>query len=708
VIPRQDNNNNINTNNNDNNNNSNNNTAIDQSNSNQFLPESFHTARSFKNSPTTNELQFSSSVNSINSNFNYNNSIGIVPNINNNSITNNISNLRNPFNSSSSPGPNFSPRAEPPSTNNYINNNSNNAYFNRERSSLSDAVNNNAFLRNNVSSQTNSTSSSITRPSLLTSKLAASSNSMNQLPTLQQSHSHSQSQVPLYQPHDSPSYQPYPNPKTASFRNSFLKSGNNQNFNHHYKDNNTNTNTTSSSLSSSINNELPNFSFPNRSSNINIQSQSMQPSTSQHFKHSEVVNSFTPFHNTPSVVSSSYSSAPNSIPNQFHSIPKYQQNYIPQSQSHSSNSSFSHNFPQPGASIPTTTVSTESALPNEFSRPSQITRSSTTTTTTTTREIPFEEPKEPNLKAEDEDEDEDDSMDHDAIDEGEDQGQDQDQDQDQDQPPAYSEPLFSSSLSDSSSLLQNPSTSNESQHLDILNHPVNDLLLMLSALLQKIVEANDNLHPHHYNHASQLHQSNKFTANVLAFHGRNVPAISLHAYLSRILKYCPVTNEVFLTLLVYFDRIAKRANSGEFDQINKSSNENRIENGIVQNSEEDQQLFVMDSYNIHRLIIAGITVASKFFSDIFYKNSRYAKVGGLPLDELNHLELQFLLLTDFKLMIQIEELQRYADLLLKFWKREQNKNQNGDGDGDDNDNNNGDNNNHNNNTDVGSGETARQ
>jgi hypothetical protein len=36
--------------------------------------------------------------------------------------------------------------------------------------------------------------------------------------------------------------------------------------------------------------------------------------------------------------------------------------------------------------------------------------------------------------------------------------------------------------------------------------------------------------------------------------------------------------------------------------------------------------FVVDSFNIHRLIIAGVTCASKFFSDIFYTNSRYAKV----------------------------------------------------------------------------------
>jgi len=36
--------------------------------------------------------------------------------------------------------------------------------------------------------------------------------------------------------------------------------------------------------------------------------------------------------------------------------------------------------------------------------------------------------------------------------------------------------------------------------------------------------------------------------------------------------------------------------------------------------------FIIDSYNIHRLVIAGVTVASKFFSDVFYTNSRYAKV----------------------------------------------------------------------------------
>jgi len=80
--------------------------------------------------------------------------------------------------------------------------------------------------------------------------------------------------------------------------------------------------------------------------------------------------------------------------------------------------------------------------------------------------------------------------------------------------------------------------------------------------------------------------------------------------------------------------------------------------------------FVVDSFNIHRLVIAGVTCASKFFSDVFYTNSRYAKVGGLPLVELNHLELQFLLLNDFRLAVPLEEMEAYGTMLVEFYARE--------------------------------------
>ncbi|EMD40981.1 hypothetical protein CERSUDRAFT_111554 [Gelatoporia subvermispora B] len=130
------------------------------------------------------------------------------------------------------------------------------------------------------------------------------------------------------------------------------------------------------------------------------------------------------------------------------------------------------------------------------------------------------------------------------------------------------------------------------------------------------------------------------TTSALAFHARNVPTIPLDNYLFRIHKYCPASNEVFVSLLVYFDRMGKLA------------------------KEACGRTFPIDYYNIHRLIIAGVTVASKFFSDVFYTNSRYAKVGGLPLPELNTLELQFLLLNDFRLRISCEEMQYYTDMII--------------------------------------------
>ncbi|KZP21719.1 cyclin-related 2, partial [Athelia psychrophila] len=133
--------------------------------------------------------------------------------------------------------------------------------------------------------------------------------------------------------------------------------------------------------------------------------------------------------------------------------------------------------------------------------------------------------------------------------------------------------------------------------------------------------------------ASRVSLANPTSA--LTFHARNIPTISLESYLLRILKYCPTTNEVFLSLLVYFDRMSKLA------------------------GDATGRTFVIDSFNVHRLVIAGVTVASKFFSDVFYTNSRYAKVGGLPQPELNQLELQFLLLNDFRLVISQEEMQRY-------------------------------------------------
>ena len=161
--------------------------------------------------------------------------------------------------------------------------------------------------------------------------------------------------------------------------------------------------------------------------------------------------------------------------------------------------------------------------------------------------------------------------------------------------------------------------------VDIHSYAPTELLKLLASLLTQIARANDALSsadsaahtlptrsPSSSDTASRTPLWRSLTsasraalanpASALTFHARNIPTITLEAYLLRILKYCPTTNEVFLALLVYFDRMSRLA------------------------SEATARTFVIDSYNVHRLVIAGVTVASKFFSDVFYTNSRYAKV----------------------------------------------------------------------------------
>ncbi|KAJ2000842.1 cyclin-like protein interacting with PHO85, partial [Coemansia thaxteri] len=116
------------------------------------------------------------------------------------------------------------------------------------------------------------------------------------------------------------------------------------------------------------------------------------------------------------------------------------------------------------------------------------------------------------------------------------------------------------------------------------------------------------------------------------FHARSVPTIDLETYLSRIVKYCPCQSEVFLGLIVYMQHIIDRCARRRLP-------------------------FTVDAFSIHRLVITAVTIASKWFSDVFFTNSRYAKVGGLSVAELNNLELQFLSLVDFDLGIQPEVLQ---------------------------------------------------
>lgn len=200
------------------------------------------------------------------------------------------------------------------------------------------------------------------------------------------------------------------------------------------------------------------------------------------------------------------------------------------------------------------------------------------------------------------------------------------------------------------------------QQYEISDMPVTDIIEMVAGLLTKITSTNDrqhqqeNINRHIPSNADGSSAINQQTASVLSFHGKNVPSITILSYLSRIHKYCPTTYEVFLSLLVYFDRMTEMINNGTLGSFRGTEDVSKGEaplhpfatpppSGSLQPQDHDQDhdlvdsddeveedsgklahVFVVDSFNIHRLVIAGVTCASKFFSDVFYTNSRYAKV----------------------------------------------------------------------------------
>jgi hypothetical protein len=133
---------------------------------------------------------------------------------------------------------------------------------------------------------------------------------------------------------------------------------------------------------------------------------------------------------------------------------------------------------------------------------------------------------------------------------------------------------------------------------DLGTNSIDITIEALALLLTKITTANDHIIANEASgqeHTSTHRRSSQ--SRCTCFHARTVPSIDIRDYLHRINRYCPAKNEAFLSLLIYFDRMSQSA-------LNMR----------------------IDSFNIHRLVISGITVASKLFSDTFFTNTRYAKV----------------------------------------------------------------------------------
>ncbi|KAI9569726.1 cyclin-domain-containing protein [Boletus coccyginus] len=149
------------------------------------------------------------------------------------------------------------------------------------------------------------------------------------------------------------------------------------------------------------------------------------------------------------------------------------------------------------------------------------------------------------------------------------------------------------------------------EHADIDN-----LALLIADMLERLIAHNDGI--------PLLPES------LTRFHSRSAPAITVLDYLRRIIRFTKVEKSCLLLTLHYVDQICAR-----------------------------MPLFTLSSLTCHRFIIASITVCSKGLCDTFCTNSLYARVGGIPVSELNVLEREFLAMIDWRLTCTREVLQEY-------------------------------------------------
>ncbi|KAJ3014405.1 hypothetical protein HKX48_005183 [Thoreauomyces humboldtii] len=126
------------------------------------------------------------------------------------------------------------------------------------------------------------------------------------------------------------------------------------------------------------------------------------------------------------------------------------------------------------------------------------------------------------------------------------------------------------------------------------------------------------------------------SATITRFHSRAPPGIKLDDYLRRIVKFASVEPSVILLLLVYVDRIC-----------------------------ELHPTFTISSLTVHRFIIAAVTSGSKALSDIYCTNTYYARVGGISLQELNLMEIEFCKMIGWRLSSSITLLQQYYANLVR-------------------------------------------
>ena len=145
----------------------------------------------------------------------------------------------------------------------------------------------------------------------------------------------------------------------------------------------------------------------------------------------------------------------------------------------------------------------------------------------------------------------------------------------------------------------------------------------MNLILEMVIEENNKL--------SNYHDILKKQRN-MPFTSKYIPSINLKKYLERILYYTEAEESTFIIALIYIDRI------GNFSNV------------------------ILTPYNVHKFFFVSVLMAIKYNEDIIYNFNYYSLISGISINELQQLEIEFLILLKFKLYINKIDFNNYKIL----------------------------------------------
>jgi len=131
------------------------------------------------------------------------------------------------------------------------------------------------------------------------------------------------------------------------------------------------------------------------------------------------------------------------------------------------------------------------------------------------------------------------------------------------------------------------------------------------------------------NFSNKIHNKN---SNIKIFYNKFIPEIKLSEYVLKIIELTKCEFNTIIYSLILIDKLYFKG-------------------------------FIINEYNIYKLLYISIIISIKMNQDIIYDNKYYAKILGVEPKELLILEMNFLTLLNFNIYISNDSFQYYLENL---------------------------------------------